>query len=382
MEKINFELLKQMLEKDSNGLVSIYLPTWRYGSETGHSRIHLKNSLKVAEEKLVGLGYGSKEALDVLKPAAQLIDETLFWQQQDRTLALFASSDSFMYFKLPVSTEESVTVSNRYYLRPMLKFFTSDSVFNILTLSQSNAKLYTASPYRIERFDVPEIDDLVENFIPGRGLHQEATSPKGAAGGTTSFMHGYNEMSQTERNELTKHLRSIDREVSRVLKGTANPLLIYSVDYLYPMYKEVSGYPNIVTESVRGNPDGIKDLDIHSKACSVIEPKMESELERELEKFLTLRGADSKLASSEIEEIATLALQGRVEKLYVANGAQQWGYVDSDTGKVILDNEEGNGHLDLLDFAAIKTMETGGKVFILDREKMPVLKPAAAIFRS
>ena len=38
MDKVNFDLLKQMMQADFEGLVSIYLPTWRSGNEASQSR--------------------------------------------------------------------------------------------------------------------------------------------------------------------------------------------------------------------------------------------------------------------------------------------------------------------------------------------------------
>jgi hypothetical protein len=381
MEKISFDLLKQMMEEDHKGLVSIYMPTWRYGSEAAQSRIQLKNILKEAEEKLISMGYGVREATELLKPCTLLLDDALFWQKQDKTLALFISESSFKHFRLPITSEETLSVSNKYYLRPLIKYLSSDTRFNVLALSQSEIKLYKAGAYDIERVDVPEIDELVENYIPANELRQEATSPKGAAGGATSFLHGYNEMSQTEKNEISKHLRTIDKEVSRVLKDSGAPLLVYSVDYIYPMYKEVNTYPHLMEESIKGSPVGASLRDIHDKAMEIVVPKVESTLEREIEKFNTLKGTDSKLSSCDAAEITKMALHGRVERLFVADGVQQWGFLDNDTGEIIVDNREGEKHMDILDRALIAAMENGGKVYVLDKERMPVLKPAAAILR-
>ncbi|MDY0256109.1 hypothetical protein [Gudongella oleilytica] len=381
MEKISFDLLKQMMEEDHKGLVSIYMPTWRYGSEAGQSRIQLKNILKEAEERLVSMGYGGREAAELLKPCTLLLDDALFWQKQDKTLALFISESSFKHFRLPITSEETLSVSNKYYLRPLIKYLSSDIRFNVLTLSQSEIKLYKAGAYDIERVDVPEIDELVENYIPANELRQEATSPKGAAGGATSFLHGYNEMSQTEKNEISKHLRTIDKEVSRVLKDSGAPLLVYSVDYIYPMYKEVNTYPHLMEESIKGSPVGASLRDIHDKAMEIVVPRCESTLEREIEKFNTLKGTDSKLSSCDAAEITKMALHGRVERLFVADGVQQWGFLDNDTGEIIVDNREGEKHMDILDRALIAAMENGGKVYVLDKERMPVIKPAAAILR-
>jgi hypothetical protein len=381
MDKISFDLLKQMMQADVEGLVSIYLPTWRSGNEASQSRIQLKNILREAEERLAGKGFGTREAQNMLKPAAMLLEDTLFWQNQEKTLAIFVSPDSFKYYKLPISAEETLVVGNRYYIRPLIKYLSSDTRFNVLTVSQSDMKLFSATPYGIDKMEIPELNELIEDYVPANELRQEATSPKGAAGGSTSFLHGYNEMSQTEKNEITKLLRSVDKEVVKILKDTGNPLVVYSVDYLFPMYREVSSYPHLMEVSIKGSPDDADPREMHAKAWEIVSKRQENITGRELEKYMTLKGTDSKLAGSETAEIAKSALHGGVDRLFIAENIQQWGSLNEDSGEIILDNKEGLGHQDLLDLAAVLTMEKGGKVYVLDNEKMPILKPAAAVFR-
>lgn len=381
MDKVNFDLLKQMMQADFEGLVSIYLPTWRSGNEASQSRIQLKNILREAEVRLTGKGYGTREAQNMLKPAAMLIENTLFWQNQEKTLAIFVSPDSFKYYKFPISVEETLVVGNRYYIRPLIKYLSSDTRFNVLTVSQSDIKLFSGTQYGIDKMEIPVLNELINDYVPANELRQEATSPKGAAGGSTSFLHGYNEMSQTEKNEINKLLRSVDKEVAKILKDSGNPLVVYSVDYLFPMYREVSNYPHLMEVSIKGNPDDADPREIHAKAWEIVSKRQENITNRELEKYMTLKGTDSKLAGCETAEIAKSALHGGVDRLFIAENIQQWGSLNEDSGEIILNNKEGLGHQDLLDLAAVLTMEKGGKVYVLDKEKMPILKPAAAVFR-
>lgn len=381
MENFNIDSLKNLMEMDSNGLVSIYMPTYKMGKEVTQSRIILKNLLKEAESKLIESGFGQRDVDKQLKPANKLVDDTIFWQNQESGLGIFISPQEFKYFKIPLEMKEIVSVSNRYYLKPLIKVLNSEFALNVLTLSQAQVKLYEVGRNSIDEIKVPEIEELVENYIPAKDLHQEATSPKGAAAGMGSYMHGYNEMSQTEKNEISKHLRSIDKEVNRVLKDSKNQLLIHSVDYIYPMYKEVSGYPKLMDESIKGSPEGIHVKDIHSKALEIYLPKYESNLEHEIERYKTLRATDSKLANENLEYIVKAAYMGNVDRLFIADDIEQWGSYKIDENKVVIDNKEGLGQRDLLDYAAILTMANGGKVYVIDKDNLPGLKPIGAILR-
>ena len=381
MKELDLDVLKELSQMDLNGLVSIYLPTFKQGQEANQGRIRLKNLLRDAEGDLVKSGFSQKDALDLLKPASKLLDETIFWQNQEQGLGIFISPKEMRYHKLPFEVDELAVVSNRFYIRPLIRLFTSIENFNVLALSQAEVRLFEASPYGIEKIEVPEIDELVENYIPASELHQEATSPKGAASGGGPGMHGYNEMSKTEKNEISKHLRSIDKEVNKVLKETKHPLIVHSVDYIYPMYREVSSYPNLMEESIKGSPEGLGEKEIHKKAMEIYAPRAEARLEREVEKFTTLFNTDSKLGTDSIERIVLSSNIGGVDTLFIADDVQKWGSFDEDDNSLDVNNKEDVGQVDLMDKAAMLTLSNGGRVHVLKRDKMPSGKTIAAVLR-
>lgn len=381
MEKLDLDVLKEISQRDLKGLVSIYLPTFRSGQEANQSRIRLKNLLRDAEAELLEKGFSHKDSQSILKPAAKLLDETIFWQNQDKGLAILISPEGMSHYKLPFEVEELAIVSNRFYIKPLLKIVASLEKFNILTLTQAEVRLFEADPYSIRRIDTPEIDQLVEDYIPANELHQEATSPKGAASGGGPAMHGYNEMSKTEKNEISKHLRTIDKEVNKILKETKQPLIVYSVDYIFPMYREVSSYSNLMEESIKGSPEGLGEKEIHEKAMDIFAPKVNKRLEKEFEKFKTLINTDSKFGSDSIERIALSANSGGVDTLFIAEDVQKWGAINEEENSLDVNNKEDVGHLDLMDHAALMTLTNGGTVHVLEREKMPSGKPIAAILR-
>ncbi|WP_422486911.1 hypothetical protein [Gudongella sp. DL1XJH-153] len=381
MEKLDLDILKEMSQRDLSGLVSIYLPTSKKGQEVNQSRIRLKNLLRDAENDLIEKGFSPVDAQAKLKPAARLLDETIFWQNQNRGLAILISPEGMNYYRLPFEVEELAMVSNRFYIRPLIKFVTSIERFNILTLSQDEVKLYEADPYDIRKIEAPKIDQLVADYVPGHELHQESTSPKGAASGAGPGMHGYNEMSKTEKNEISNHLRNIDKEVRSMLKDAKHPLIVYSVDYIYPMYRDVSSYSNLMEESIKGSPEGVGEKNIHQKAMDIFAPKIEKRLKKEFEKFKTLLNTDSKLGSDSIAKIVLSAKSGGVDTLFVAEDVQKWGFFNEEKNTLEINNKEDLGHVDLLDHAAIMTLVNGGKVHVLEREKMPSGKPIAAILR-
>jgi hypothetical protein len=69
-----------------------------------------------------------------------------------------------------------------------------------------------------------------------------------------------------------------------------------------------------------------------------------------------------------------------VEQLLIKNNITQFGNFDPEENRVYL-AEEGKGQYDLYNFAAIKTISNGGKVYVLDDEHMPDGENIVALYR-
>ena len=62
-------------------------------------------------------------------------------------------------------------------------------------------------------------------------------------------------------------------------------------------------------------------------------------------------------------------------------GDDRWGHYDEDNHEVHLTDEPSNEDVDLLNWLAVKGLETGSNVYILPREEMPMKSTVAAEFR-
>ena len=382
MEKFKLDDLKDLAGVNEDNLISIYLPTFKKGYEVNQSRIHLKNLLKEAEEKLVNKGMNKRDADNFIEPGLKLLDETLFWQNQDKSLALFISEKDYKYYKLPIDVEPAVVNANVYYLRPLLQLVTSYRDFNILTLSQDEIKLYKCNQYNIEEISVPEIDELVEDYIPIVELNRESNSPKGAASsGVGPGMHGYNEISDVERNDIIKHLKNIDKEVTRVLRDEKNPLIIYSVDYIYPIYRDLSSYNNILDDFIKGSPLGVNKTDIHAKAVEIFKKGIDENYKKEIERYERVKNSSRDLSLSHIEDLVKEAYKGSMGTLFLSQEAVEWGKFDKDNFTIEIMDKEADGAIELLDYAGMKTLENGGKVHVATWDELPEKSPSAGILR-
>jgi hypothetical protein len=69
-----------------------------------------------------------------------------------------------------------------------------------------------------------------------------------------------------------------------------------------------------------------------------------------------------------------------VQTLFVDLGEQCWGTFDPESSEVVL-TDDAEGSQDLLDYAAVHTLDKGGKVFAVKSSQVPDGGSIAAVFR-
>ena len=87
------------------------------------------------------------------------------------------------------------------------------------------------------------------------------------------------------------------------------------------------------------------------------------------------------LTSTKNAEIIEAAFYGRISHLFVQKDAHIWGTFNEANGEHKFTDKEKEDTENLADRAVAKTIETGGSVFILDKQDMPGTGVLAAVFR-
>jgi hypothetical protein len=153
------------------------------------------------------------------------------------------------------------------------------------------------------------------------------------------------------------------------------------VGYVLPLYREANRYQHLLDQGITGNPEELSAEELHKRAWTIVEPHFQGERKEAEARYQQLAGAESELASNDVQQVVPAAYHGRVEALFVALGCQQWGSFDVDTNAAELHKEAGPGDEDLLDFAALHTLLNGGTVYAVEAGKIPDGAGLAAVFR-
>jgi len=386
MDIFDKEHLNHLLERSGRSLLSLYMPTHRTGREMQQDPIRFKNLLSQAEQNLSESGLQKPEIDSALKFAHRLQVDGKFWQHMSDGLALFLSEDFMEFYRLPVTFEPLLIISERFYIKPLLPLINKNGHFYILALSQKEIRLFKGGLFGIDEIDLKATPTSLQEALPFDDpekqlqFHTGGTSPRNTGSHPAEF-HGQGATEADAKTNLLRYFQKVDQGVIELLGSEKFPLVLAGLDYLLPIYREANSYPHLITESIEGNPDQLSTGEIHQLAWKLIEGYFAADEHKALGRFEELQGAGSKLASTKIEKILPAAYFGRVDTLFVAQEIQFWGTLDSEGGILEKHQKFRIGDQDLLDIAAAQTLLNRGLVYALDLDRMPGENPIAAIFR-
>lgn len=383
MDDLTIDRAMELARMHGGHRVSLFMPTRPFvPGSPDENATRLKNLLREAEAELGRRDVRPGDIGRLLAPARSLIDDVPFWMRAEEGLALLLGDEGMSAFRLPAPLPEMVRVNSRYYMRPLLPHVETRGEYWLLFISQKTVRLYRGTR-----------DGLAE--VPAEGLpsslaealrwddfekaslqfHVNTTGVNGGRG--APVYHGNKEPDM--KNELARFFRKIDRALYERLRDSDAPLVLAGVDYLIPIYRDVNSYPALVHEAVTGNVEIMPLPELHDRALHALRRLAEAE-SRQLAAQVEEAWGSSK-TTPDPETIVPAAFLGRVDTLVLSGSEQWWGRYDDSTGRAVLHRAPAEGDEDLLDLAALQTLEKGGAVVNLPEEDMPHGHTAVALLR-
>lgn len=375
MSMINEKEFKKLADYEHGTCISIFIPTERAGKEVleGKNKKHLHSEWTQIKKRLKEDDLSEASIEKIGKPIQELIEDRDFWRHQSDGLAIFVSPDFFAYYTVPVNFEAYHYISEEFYVKPLVPAMTGDAKFNVLAIQLEDVKLYEVTKYSIAPV---EIDDLTPSRLEERvGYDYKERSlqfrTQGEGGDKTQF-HGHGGSERDEKTEIKQFFRAVDQGIKDYLHKENLPLLVYCQDYLFPIYKEANTYNHLFEKVVPGNPNDTDILGIHKRSLEVFEPVMNENRDKKIKKYEELSSTEN--TTSALSDIIPAIYQGKVDTLFIENRAEVWGKYHEDEMKVEFSEDHNDGRISLLNLAAKKTIDMGGKVYLVEHEFMPQKK--------
>ena len=372
--------VKTLLAEHPSPCVSVFMPAHRGGAE--EDPIRWRKHLAEADERLVNAGWRAAEVKELLTPAHRLLEDIAFWKNQSDGLAAFLAPQFLRLFRLPLAFNDRVVVANRFSILPLLPLLSGNGRFFILALSQNAVRLLQGTHHSVSEVDLRGVPRNLAEAL----LTHEAKEPfsfygrragEGAGSGSGIF-HGHGVGIDDPKDELLHYFQKIDRGLHPFLREEKAPLVLASVEYLQPIYRQANTYPHLLEKGVEGNPDRLSSKELHDRAWPLVKNLREEAQQRAAAQYRQLAGTGR--TSDDLEAVVTAAHEGRVETLFVALGHQVWGVFDPSTSRLGRHEQALFGDVDLLDLAAAHTLAHGRTVYAVEPEQVPSGTDVAAIF--
>jgi len=347
--------------------VSIYLRTTPVTQNTKADRIELKNLLKVAITEMEEAGFPKRSISSIHQSVETLINDDEFWVRQANSLAIFATPESIRTFRLPNKLSNTVEVSDRFHLKPLIRSVTFPHHAYVLAIGMGAVRLVEVSA------------DLPPHVVSVPGLPRDAAE----AAGRRSHLERSGDMqsgeSSSENALLTRYARVVDQVLRPVLAGDTRPLIVAAVEPMASIFKNVCSYPRVADQVISGSADHVPEHELAASARGVLDAIYADEI-KSLGDLYAKREAQGR-ATADVAQAARAATFGAVDTLIVDMDISISGTVGDEDGAVVFAEHADAVNYGVVDEIARRALQSGARVIAARRADIPGGGDLAAILR-
>ncbi|MGF1651282.1 MAG: hypothetical protein ACFCUN_12620 [Hyphomicrobiaceae bacterium] len=350
----------------ADACVSIYVPTTPLTQDIGAARIALSNLIKTALGQLDNSGFDKRRRALLIDGLAALEDDDEFWRLQAHSLAVFATPDRVLTFRLANRLHELVQVSDRFHLKPLLRAVTFPHEAIVLALSENSVRAFQILS------DAPPVPLRVSDLPKDAASHaRKATlNSRGASG----RIHG----DEGQRVRHLQYLRAVDAALRPLLAGRSIPLIVAAVDPLAHLYPSVNTYKHMLPEGIRVSPDEMTDAALSQLAIPLLDHAYAKEIQA-VQGVFERRSKEGR-GSTDLTDVARAATFGAIDTLLVDIDDVVPGTVD-DNGVISRADHESAATYGVVDEIAARALSSGARILAVRRQDVPGKTGVAAILR-
>jgi hypothetical protein len=360
--------IEQLLEVREPHCVSIYLPTSPITHEGDASRIALKNLSTAAIQQLHDADVDKRSIWPIEEALEDLAEDEVLWDHLAHSLAVFVTEKGVRTFRLPNRLTETLEVSDRFHVKPLLRAVTFPQSCFVLALSQNGARLLEISP------------DIPAHVVPVPGMPHDAASAVGKASINDRTSDGGRIQGSEGKNlRLRQYARRVDEALRPVLAGHHRPLILAATEPMASIFRFRNTYPHLAEVGIETNTEASTDVELDEASRSVLDQLYARELADVRDRYELQLSKDR--ATSDLGKIARAATYGAVDTVLVDIDETVPGFVDEENGAVTIDDADDAENYGVVDEVARRVLLSGGRVLAVRREDVPGDASVAAILR-
>ncbi|MCB0666926.1 MAG: hypothetical protein KDC80_13920 [Saprospiraceae bacterium] len=366
------EKILELAEVHDTICVSLYMSVHKKGTPVlnRENQLEFKSLLNSVKEVLISRLKSKKEIEAFVSPLTNLLKDDDFWRNQQAGLAVFLNRNRLQYFLLPDQVRNEYYISSHFRLWPLLSFTNRSGEFHLVALNLDQVRAYKASRFQMEEILRDKLGQVKFEEIVGTDYEQKYLQFHSQQSGfDQSHYHGLGEGKDDTKKEQLQYFRKIDNVIMSALKSNSTPVLLTGLDHFIGLFKQVSKLPNLMPQHLPGNAKGIDIHLLQERAWKIMHPYFEQK-NRQLIDQIAESMAKGK-SSSNTDEILESAVEGRVDKLLIADQEDIWGIYNPSQKEVKIDNTHTSHNISLTNLAAMQTLIHGGEVYVTSRESLP-----------
>jgi hypothetical protein len=378
------DILAQLAEFKGEVCVSLYIPVHESGMEVNEKQdlITYKNALQRIESELNKKNVSETAIKKLLEPAHDLLRNDAFWRRLPKGLAFFIADGHFKFIRLSFAPTEEVLINNSFYTMPLIDALVRFETFYLLVMTKKHVQFYRGDAFGLERLPYKELPEGIDDVVHFEEKDDQNLFRTGGRGGTGGAnFHGIGAGTPDEKTNIAAYLKEVDNTLwQEILHRESSPLLLAGIEYMIPIYREVSRYSHIWPEAiVRGAMDRESDTALFDMAMEKMQPYFKQRQMKATNEYLNQSATPLTTAIESV--IIPAAHYGRIQHLFVVKGSHIWGRFNEQDNQLFTNSEPGDNDECLVDKAVIKTLQTGGNVFVVPPEEMPEQSMMAAVLR-
>jgi hypothetical protein len=359
--------IRRLSEARADACVSIYLRTTPLSQEAGAMRTELANLSRDALAQAAGLNLARGRLAALEEHLHDLADDEEFWNVQANSLAVLATPDRIMAFRLANRLTPQIHVSQRFHLKPLLRAITFPHVALVLALSENGVRLLEVLP------EGPP----VELRVPA--LPRDAASAVGKASINDRSPSGRIHGAEGKKVRLTQYARKVDTALRPVLAELHAPLFLASSEPLASIFHGVSTAHDLVPGVIGATADRTPDAELADAARAGLDALYAKEVAAFKELYRS-REAQGR-ATRDIADAGRAAALGAIDTLLIDMDEAVPGTYDETTGAVTLAAAPGPDSYGVVDAIAAQALATGAKVLAVRGRDDLAGAPLAAVTR-
>lgn len=377
--KIVNDFPNEIIDADKGPFISLYQPTHRYRPDNMQDIIRFKN-LTTSIKNTLEENYPKVDIDKLMKPFNALSEDKEFWNNTTDGLAILASEEKCIIYKLQLPVKELSAVGEKLLIKPLIRYFQSADRYHLLGLDRQQFTLYEGNRYGFEKLDLDPAPKSIEEILGDERAESYLSHASYGGVGDTPMFHGHGGRKEEVRKDTERYFRYVEKFILDNYSNTMRiPLILAGLDEHHGLFRSISNNNYLLDKGIKQDYKTLSKEQIRESAWELIEPFYLEKTKELVDRYNVNRSKF--LASDDVSEVARAAFEGRIDVIMLEADRTVLGKIDKETGSLKSGDPKSPDYDNLINDLAALVYKNKGEIVVLPKERIPSTTGVAAIYR-